>query len=44
MIELDKLKELIEKLGDGLYKIKVKNGKFNITKYEKNINIKEKNS
>ncbi|MDY4011375.1 MAG: hypothetical protein SOY60_06885 [Fusobacterium gastrosuis] len=44
MIELDKLKELIEKLGDGLYKIKVKNGKFNITKYEKNVNLEEKNS
>ena len=42
MIEIINLPKLIEKLGDGYYKIKVKNGKIVRVDQEKKIDILKK--
>ena len=43
MIEIINLPRLIEKLGDGYYKIKVKNGKIVRIDQEKKVNISKNN-
>ncbi len=42
MIEIINLPKLIEKLGDGYYKIKIKNGKIVRVDQEKKIDILKK--